>query len=204
MANRPQPHFLFITYPFQGHINPALHLAKHLVVTTGAAVTFSTTVFAHRRMFSSTPNPDEHFNDDLITYLPFSDGFDEDGYKRGSVDTKEFLSVFRTNSKSNVSILFKDLADGGRPVTCMVAVFFPWLVDVASQHGIPSVFYWIQLATTFATYYHFFHGLESLVKEHADEPSFTVCFPELQPLQIKDLHRFSPLPTTPTATSASF
>ncbi|KAH7692033.1 Crocetin glucosyltransferase protein [Dioscorea alata] len=190
MAAKPQPHFLFITYPFQGHINPALHLAKHLAATTCAAVTFSTTVFAHRSMFSSTPNSDKHFNDGLITYLPFSDGFDEEGYKRGSMDTKEFLSVFRTNTKSSVSILINDLAASGRPVTCLVAVFFPWMVDIASQLGVPSVFYWIQAATVFATYYHFFHGYESLIKEHANEPSFTVCLPGLLPLQIKDLPSF--------------
>ncbi|KAM0933422.1 putative crocetin glucosyltransferase [Dioscorea sansibarensis] len=191
MADNPQPHFLFITYPLQSHINPAIHLAKHLATTTGAAVTFSTTVFAHRRMFSSTPNSDKSFNDGLITYLPFSDGFDEEGYERDSMGPKEFFSLSTTNSKPNVSILFNDLAAGGRPVTCVFyTILLTWVVDIAGEHGIPSVLYWIQAATVFATYYHFFHGFESLIIAHADDPSFPVCFPGLPPLQIRDLPSF--------------
>ncbi|KAH7657305.1 Cyanidin 3-O-rutinoside 5-O-glucosyltransferase protein [Dioscorea alata] len=191
MADNHQPHFLFITYPFQGHINPALHLAKHLATTTGAAVTFSTTISAHRRMFSSTPNSDKGFNDGLITYLPFSDGFDEEGNKGGTMHAKENHSLFRTNTKRDISILINDLAAGGRPVTCMVTVFLPWLVDIANQHGIPFVFYWIQAATMFAIYYHFFQGFESLIQAQAGEPSFTVCLPGLlMPIQIKDLSPF--------------
>ncbi|KAH7657313.1 Crocetin glucosyltransferase protein [Dioscorea alata] len=191
MANKPQPHFLFITYPMQSHINPALHLAKHLATTTGATVTFSTTIFAHRRMFSSTPNSDKGFNDGLITYLPFSDGYDEEGYKRATMDPKEYFSLFGTNSKRNVSILLNDLATGGRPVTCVVyTILLSWVVDIADEQGIPSVLYWIQAATVFATYYHFFLGFESLIKAHADDPSFPVCFPGLPPLQIRDLPSF--------------
>ncbi|XP_039143671.1 LOW QUALITY PROTEIN: crocetin glucosyltransferase, chloroplastic-like [Dioscorea cayenensis subsp. rotundata] len=191
MADNPQPHFLFITYPLQSHINPALHLAKHLATTTGATVTFSTTIFAHRRMFSSTPNSDKGFNDGLITYLPFSDGFDKEGYKRATMDLKEYFSLFRSNSKRNVSILLNDLATCGRPVTCVVyTILLSWVVDIAGEQGISSVLYWIQAASVFAIYYHFFHGFESLIKAHADDPSFPVCFPGLLPLQIKDLPSF--------------
>ncbi|XP_039143396.1 cyanidin 3-O-rutinoside 5-O-glucosyltransferase-like [Dioscorea cayenensis subsp. rotundata] len=103
---------------------------------------------------------------------------------------KECHSLFRTNTQHDVSILINDLAAGGRPVTCMVIVFLPWLVDIANQHGIPFVFYWIQAATIFATYYHFFHGFESLIQAHAGEPSFTVWLPGLMALQIKDLSPF--------------
>ncbi|KAH7657312.1 Crocetin glucosyltransferase protein [Dioscorea alata] len=191
MADNPQPHFLFITYPMQSHINPALHLAKHLATTTGATVTFSTTIFAHRRMFSSTPNSDKGFNDGLITYLPYSDGFDEEGYNRATMDPKEYFSLFKTNSKRNVSILFNDLAASGRTVTCIVyTILLDWAMDIAGEHGIPSVLYWIQAATVFGTYYHFFHGFECLIKAHADDPSFPVCFPGLPPLQIRDLPSF--------------
>ncbi|XP_039143790.1 UDP-glycosyltransferase 75C1-like [Dioscorea cayenensis subsp. rotundata] len=189
MADNHQPHFLFITYPVQSHINPSLHLAKHLATTTGAAVTFSTTISAHRRMFSSTPNSDKDFNDGLITYLPFSDGLES--HIRGSMDAKEYLSVFRTNSKRNVSILVNELFAGGRPFTCMVHTFLlNWVADIAGEYGIPSVLFWIQAATVFATYYHFFHGFESLIKAHSDEPSFSVCLPGLQQLQIRDLPSF--------------
>ncbi|KAJ0961489.1 hypothetical protein J5N97_001993 [Dioscorea zingiberensis] len=194
MAEKARQHYLFVTYPVQSHINPTLHLAKHLASTTGAAVTFSTAVSAHRRMVSSFPNADQEFNNGLITYLPFSDGNDE-GFKRDNMDLKEHISDFRKNGQRNVSTIVGDLAAAGRPVTCIVyTLLLTWAVDVAEEHGIPSVLYWIQPATVFAIYYHFFHGFESIVRSH--EPSFTVYFPELQPLQIRDLPSYVNVPVT--------
>ncbi|KAJ0960831.1 hypothetical protein J5N97_001280 [Dioscorea zingiberensis] len=184
MAEKQQHHFLIIAYPLQSHINPCINLAKYLMSSTGSAVTLSTTVSAHRRMFSSISKPDQEVNDGLVTYIPFSDGFDE-GSKRGSMDFKEFILV---KSQPNVSTLVGDLAAAGRPVTCMIrTMFLEWVAEVASEHGIPSVLYWIQAATVFAAYYHYFHGFENLIRSHADDPLSTVCFPGLKPLQIRDL-----------------
>ncbi|KAJ0960827.1 hypothetical protein J5N97_001276 [Dioscorea zingiberensis] len=198
MAAKARHHYLFVAYPLQSHINPTHHLAKQLASSTGAAVTFSTAVSAHRRMVSSVPNADHEFNNGLITYLPFSDGNDE-GFKPDSMDFKDFLSDFQKNGQRNVSTIVGDLAAAGRPVTCIVySLLLNWVVDVAEEHGIPSVLYWIQPATVFAIYYHYFHGFESIVRAHADEPSFTVSFPELQPLQIRDLPSFLNVPVTDT------
>ncbi|KAJ0960526.1 hypothetical protein J5N97_001616 [Dioscorea zingiberensis] len=190
MAEKQQHHFLIIAYPFQSHINPCINLAKHLISSTGADITLSTTVSAHRRMFSSISKPDQEVNDGLITYIPFSDGFDE-GFKSGSMDPKEFVSHFRAKSQPNVSTLVGDLAAAGRPATCIIrTIFLEWVAEVAGEYGIPSVLYWIQAATMFTTYYHYFHGFENLIRSHADDPLFTVCFPGLKPLQIRDLPSF--------------
>ena len=50
-AGAAGPHFLVVTYPAQGHINPARHLARRLLRATGARVTISTAVSAFRKMF---------------------------------------------------------------------------------------------------------------------------------------------------------
>ncbi|KAJ0961493.1 hypothetical protein J5N97_001997 [Dioscorea zingiberensis] len=189
MAEKARQHYLFVTYPIQSHINPTLHLAKHLASSTGASVTFSTALSGHRRMVSSVPNADQEFNNGLITYLPFSDGNDE-GFKLDGMNPKDYLADFRKNGQRNVSAIVGDLAAAGRPVTCIVyTLLLTWVVDVADEHGIPSVLYWIQPATVFAIYYHYFHGFESIVRAHADEPSFTVCF---------DLPSFLNAPVTDT------
>ncbi|TYH26857.1 hypothetical protein ES288_A02G022700v1 [Gossypium darwinii] len=44
-----QPHFLLVTFPAQGHINPTLQFAKHLI-RIGVRVTFITCISARRRM----------------------------------------------------------------------------------------------------------------------------------------------------------
>ncbi|XP_039142543.1 cyanidin 3-O-rutinoside 5-O-glucosyltransferase-like [Dioscorea cayenensis subsp. rotundata] len=188
MADKQHHHFLFITSSHQGHISPTLHLARHLATSTGAAVTFSTTVFAHRRMFSSNQ---DLISDGLITFIPYSDGYD-DGFKsEPSIFTDKFHSYVRTNSKRSVSEIVGNHAGRGQPVTCIIyTIVLNWAVEVAREHGILSVLYWIQTSSVFATYYHFFHGFESLIKTHIDDLSFTVSFPGLQPLQIRDLPSF--------------
>ncbi|KAH7657315.1 Crocetin glucosyltransferase protein [Dioscorea alata] len=142
-------------------------------------------------MFPSISEPQQEVNDGLITFKPFSDGFDAHGYQPESMDLKEYLAAFRTNGQRSLSTLVKDLAAVGRPVTCIIrAPFLEWIVDVAGEHGVPSVLYWIQAATVFSTHYHFFHGFESVIRAHSGEPSFTIQLPGLQPLQIKDLPSF--------------
>ncbi|XP_038984599.1 cyanidin 3-O-rutinoside 5-O-glucosyltransferase-like [Phoenix dactylifera] len=188
--NRQRPlHFLVVTYPVQGHINPALHLATRLIQIAGAHITFSTAVSAHRRMFPFSAAPDQEIEDGLISYIPFSDGYDDGfhGYhSRPEVDN--FMSRSMQIASENLSTLVASLAARGRPVTFIIyTLFSPWVVGVARHHGIPSILYWIQSATVFAIYYHYFHGYDGLVAAHRSEPLFTVRLPGLPPLHIRDL-----------------
>ncbi|XVE84657.1 hypothetical protein DITRI_Ditri17bG0030600 [Diplodiscus trichospermus] len=64
----PQPHFLLVTFPAQGHINPTLQLAKRLI-RIGALVTFMTTVYSRRRM-TKVPTAQG------LSFFSFSDGYD--------------------------------------------------------------------------------------------------------------------------------
>ncbi|CBI39402.3 unnamed protein product, partial [Vitis vinifera] len=63
------PHFLLVSYPAQGHINPTLRLAKRLI-QTGAQVTFVTTVYAQRHMVKPLSVCG-------LSFAPFSDGYDD-------------------------------------------------------------------------------------------------------------------------------
>lgn len=187
-----QQHFLVVTYPAQGNINPSLHLAKRLAQTTGSHVTFSTAISGHRRMFPSLAKPDEEVEDGLLSYIPFSDGYDN-GFK---IDTDgrgldDFMSQFKLVGTRTLSGIVHDLAARDRPVSCIIYTnFLSWAADVARDHGIPSAHYWIQPTTVFAAYYHYFHGYEELITFHGHDPSFTVDLPGLPPLRIRDLPSF--------------
>uniref|UniRef100_A0A0A9C951 Uncharacterized protein n=1 Tax=Arundo donax TaxID=35708 RepID=A0A0A9C951_ARUDO len=63
-------------------------------------------------------------------------------------------------------------------------------MDVAVEHGIPLAVYWIQTATAFAAYYHYFHGFEQLVASHVIDLTYDVSFPGLRPLRIRNLPSF--------------
>nr|ACM66950.1 flavonoid glucosyltransferase [Crocus sativus] len=186
-----QPNILVVTYPAQGHINPALHLAKHLAADTkGLLITFSTAISAHRKMFPESTEPDQEVEDGPITYIPFSDGYD-DGFQRDKHDGKQFRSRFKTVGSNTLSAIIQNLEHRGRKVSCVIYTFFvSWAADVARQHAIPSVQYWIQPATVFAIYYHYFHGYESVVAAHSHDPSYPINLPGLSPVQVRDLPSF--------------
>jgi hypothetical protein len=65
-----------------------------------------------------------------------------------------------------------------------------WAAEVARGRGVPRMLYWTQPATMLAVYYHYFHGYERIVTEHAAEPGFTVAMPGLPPMAIRDLPSF--------------
>lgn len=134
MAN-PHPHFLIITFPAQGHINPALELAKRLI-GVGADVTFATTIHAKSRLIK---NPTV----DGLRFSTFSDG-QEEGVKRGPND----LPVFQRLASENLSELIMASANEGRPISCLIySILIPGAAELARSFNIPSAFLWIQPAT---------------------------------------------------------
>ncbi|KAG1335491.1 putative UDP-glycosyltransferase 75D1 [Cocos nucifera] len=105
--NRRRPlQFLVVTYQAQGHINPAIHLANRLVQIAGARITFSTPVSAYRRMFPTSAAPDQEVEDGPISYIPFSDGYDDgfhDYHSRPEFD--HFMSRSKQIASENLSSL---------------------------------------------------------------------------------------------------
>eukprot|EP00262_Sarcandra_glabra_P005610 TRINITY_DN1733_c1_g1_i1.p1 TRINITY_DN1733_c1_g1~~TRINITY_DN1733_c1_g1_i1.p1 ORF type:complete len:474 (+),score=32.93 TRINITY_DN1733_c1_g1_i1:30-1424(+) len=185
-------HFLLVTYPAQGHINPSLQFAKRLT-RFGAHVTFVTSLHAHRRMIKSTTPTDG------LSYAPFSDGHDE-GIKPTD-DPNVYMAQMKERGSQTLSDLVSALANEGRPVTCLVyTLLLPWVAEVAHGHNIPSVLLWIQQATVFAVYYYYFHGYEGVISKYSNDLSTPLELPGLPPLTLQDLPSFV-LPSSPIAYS---
>ncbi|CAM0908052.1 unnamed protein product [Alopecurus aequalis] len=190
-------HFLVVAFPTQGHINPARALAERLArATPGARVTLSTAVSAHRRMFPTLASPDEeviHDDDGAVSYIPYSDGYDLGCplFAGDADDARSYVEAFGRVGRHTFSAVLDRLAARGRPVTCVLyAMVMWWAAAAARERGVPRALYWIQPATVLAVYYHYFHGYEGVVTEHAAEPGFTVAMPGLQPMAIRDLPSF--------------
>ncbi|KAF8648391.1 hypothetical protein HU200_064979 [Digitaria exilis] len=203
----PRAHFLVLTFPFQGHIAPALRLAKRLLAAApDALVTFSTSEVAHRRMFpSNKPDgadevPDDEHGGGRLEFLPFSDGT-EAGYVRNSDPGvfNAYMSSFHAEGARTVAEIVDALAARGRPVTRVVyTLLLPWAADIARDRGVPSALYWIQPVAVFAIYHHYFHGHAGVVDEHRHDPSFVVELPGLAPQTIGDLPSFLTESTDPS------
>ncbi|KAL5542732.1 hypothetical protein UlMin_010442 [Ulmus minor] len=163
-----QLQFLLVTFPAQGHINPALQFAKRLT-TIGAEVTFVTCLSAHRRMTKATAGPNSP-----ITFAPFSDGYDE-GFKHGDSIDHYFSEIGRCGSQA-LSDLIVTAGKKGRPYTCLVyTILLPWAGITADELHLPSVLLWIQPATVFDIYYHYFHDYGDLIRNvSSQDPSSSI------------------------------
>ncbi|KAK1611169.1 hypothetical protein QYE76_034842 [Lolium multiflorum] len=199
---RVQPHFLVLTYPLQGHIAPALRLARRLLATApDALVTFSTTEAAHRRMFPADA-PNDYADDGRLELIPFSDGT-ETGYVPSSDHAafNAYVAAFHAAGARSVGELVDALAARGRAVTRVVyTMLLPWAADVACDRGVPSALYWIQPAAVLAfyVYYHYFHGHAGVVAENRHDPSFLMRLPGLLPLAVRDFPSFITDSTDPS------
>ncbi|TVU08050.1 hypothetical protein EJB05_41435, partial [Eragrostis curvula] len=149
-----RPHFLVLTFPFQGHIAPALRLAKRLLAASpDALVTFSTTEVAHGRMFPAKSTEEGAADgaverdagadggDGRLEFAPFSDGT-EAGYVRSSDkgSFNAYMVSFHADGARSVGELLDAFAARGRPVSRVVyTLLLPWAADVARERGFPSV-----------------------------------------------------------------
>jgi hypothetical protein len=138
-----RPHFLLITYPAQGHINPGLQFAK-LLIRMGARVTFVTSVAARRRMTKSVAL-------DGLSFSTFSDGYD-DGFKPGG-DVKHQWSEIRRYSSQVLTDLIVFGANKGNPFTALIyTMLLPWAAEIASGLHLQSAILWNQPATVLDIY----------------------------------------------------
>ncbi|KAL0727828.1 hypothetical protein Bca4012_023921 [Brassica carinata] len=189
------PHFLFVTYPAQGHINPSLELAKRLAGTfTGARVTFAAPISAYIRRMLSKETVLE-----TLTFATYSDGHD-DGYRPSTSSDKsrqhssgQYLSEMRRRGRETLTELIEDNRRQNRPFTCVVyTILLTWVAELAREFQIPSALLWVQPVTVFSIFYHYFNGYADTISEMADNNNFSgsIKFPSLPPFRLRDLPSF--------------
>ncbi|GLT80563.1 hypothetical protein SLA2020_519970 [Shorea laevis] len=177
-----RPHFLVLTFPAQGHINPALQFAKRLI-RIGADVTFVTCVSAYRRMNTNPPTIEG------LSFTMFSDGYD-DGLKEFH-DPAQYMSEFKRRGSETLTNLVLSSQKEGRSFTCIVyTILLPWAAVVARASNVPSALLWIQPATVLDIYYYYFYGYGDTIRNNANDPSRLIQLPGLPPLINRDLPSF--------------
>ncbi|XP_031396978.1 UDP-glycosyltransferase 75C1-like [Punica granatum] len=183
-------HFLIISCAGQGHINPSLQLAKHLI-HSGARVTFITTARGLDAMKS-------RISLDGLSYASFSDRFDDgDRPAEGKAGDSPMLEMRLAGSRSLGDLITSLLSDG--PITCLIyTVLLPWAAEVARRFHIPSVFLSIQSATTFAIYRRFFDSRNGLCSngDYSQSIESIMLHDQLPPFESHDLPSFL-LPDNP-------
>ncbi|XP_042495281.1 UDP-glycosyltransferase 86A1-like [Macadamia integrifolia] len=160
-----KPHAIFVGYPLQGHVIPAVHLAIKLA-SKGFTITFVNTDAIHHktseaRLDSSAAAADD---DDIfagarkagldIRYRTVADGLPLD-FDR-SVNHDQFMASLLHVFSAHVEVLVgKIIKSEEPPVTCLIAdTFFVWPSMIAKKFGLLYVSFWTEPALVFNLYYH--------------------------------------------------
>ena len=204
--HQQQHHFLIVTYPAQGHITPARHLARRLASACpgGARVTICAPLSAFRKMFPGAAaavavtgeecgGDGDGDGDESVAYVAYSDGYDG-GFDVAVDSYARYMEEARAAGSRSLARVLRRLRDEGRPVTCAVyTLLLPWVAGVARSHGVAATaVFWIQPATALAAYYHYFRGHRDAVVAAAasGDPRAEVRLPGLPPLRVRDLPSF--------------
>ncbi|CAN8324623.1 unnamed protein product [Cochlearia groenlandica] len=188
------PHFLFVTFPAQGHINPSLELAKRLAATIPTAkVTFAATISAYNRRMFSTENVPK-----TLIFAKYSDGRD-DGFKSStsSTDNKSrketssaYLSEMKRRGRETLTELIELNRELNRPFTCVVyTLLLTWVAELAREFHVPSALLWVQPVTVFSIFHHYFNGYKEAIQDldNNNNTSCSVKLPSLPLLRLRDL-----------------
>ncbi|KAI4295705.1 hypothetical protein L6164_035722 [Bauhinia variegata] len=196
MGSQAPINVLLVSFPAQGHINPLLRLGKRLAAK-GLFVTFTTTERTGKDMRKANGITDKvtPLGDGFLKFEFFEDGWADDDPRRQNLS--DFLSQLELVGKQVLPQMIKKHAEAKRPISCIINnPFFPWVSDVAAEHGIPSTMLWIQSGAVFTAYYHYFHKLVPFPSQ--TDPYIDVqlpCIPLLKYNEIPEfLHPFSPFP----------
>lgn len=84
------PRILIVSYQEQGHLNPALHLAKRLAAINGVHVTFLTSLSAYLRMAKASSSNLTAAVNGRLSFSHYSDG-----YKNGDDSVRFFSEIKR-------------------------------------------------------------------------------------------------------------
>ncbi|XP_027336859.1 crocetin glucosyltransferase, chloroplastic-like [Abrus precatorius] len=156
--------FLLVTYPIQGHINPTIQFAKRLVAI-GVHVTFVISFNLYRRMLNK---PTIHG----LSFAPFSDGYD-DGYNSSDdFDVMNYMLELKRRGAEFLRNTIAAAAEEGHPFTCVTyTLLLAWAAKVAREFHIPGTLLWIQPATVFDIYYHYFHEYGDYISDKSKDPT---------------------------------
>ncbi|KAB1223677.1 UDP-glycosyltransferase 86A1 [Morella rubra] len=189
----PKPHAIMFPYPYQGHVNPFVHLAMKLA-SEGFTITFVNTLSVHHQITKSRP---EMAGDSIFTeacksgldirYKTVNDGFPL-LFDR-SLNHDQFVEGLIHVFSAHVDDLVGRMVHSDPPITCLIAdTFFIWSSVIAKKYNLVYVSFWTEPALVLTLYYH----LDLLVKNchfaSQDNREDTIDYiPGVRAIEPKDL-----------------
>ncbi|ERN08828.1 limonoid UDP-glucosyltransferase [Amborella trichopoda] len=184
-AIKERAHILLVTFPAQGHVKPAIRLARRLASDNRLRVSFATNEAIGKQLHdagtTTTSGTDAH-----VEFLTFFDGLAVDEDRR---DLDWFMAHLNRAGPNGLAALISDLEARGRRVHCVVSnPFVPWVVDVAEGFSIPCALLWVQSCAIYALYYRSVYRLSEFPTP--EKPDIDISLPGLPVLQASELPSF--------------
>ncbi|KAL3515324.1 hypothetical protein ACH5RR_022226 [Cinchona calisaya] len=187
-------HVFLVSFPGQGHVNPLLRIGKRLAAK-GLLVTLSAPDIIGKEIrrsntISQHPTP---FGDGFIRFEFFDEEWVQDENK--PFDVGEYTIHLEVSGRKILPLVIKKQEEQGFPVACIISnPFIPWVTDVAESLHIPTSILWVQSCASFASYYHYCHGLVPFPTQ--EKPEIDVQIPSMPLLKHDEIPSFLH-PSTP-------
>ncbi|XP_044498648.1 UDP-glycosyltransferase 74F2-like [Mangifera indica] len=166
-------HVLVIPYPRQGHINPALQLAKRLA-SKGLKTTIAITKFIFKTIQPQPPSS--------LQFETISDGFDERGRFAEAVSVHDYLQKMEAAGSKTLAELITKYKNSSNPIDCIVYdTFLPWALEVAKQFGLLGAAFFTQTCAVNYIYYLVYNGLLKVPVSSTAAPVSITGLPLLEP-----------------------
>lgn len=157
-----KPHAIMIPYPYQGHINPFVHLAIKLA-SQGFIITFVNTHSVHHQISKAQTLTNKE--DDIFAKARQTSGLDiryatvNDGFPLAfdrSLNHDQFVEGLIHVFSAHVDELVQNLVrSSDPPPTCLIAdTFYVWPSSIAAKYNLVFVSFWTEPALVFTLYYH--------------------------------------------------
>lgn len=143
------PHFLAISYPIPGHINPLMQFS-HLLSKHGCKITFLNTDYIHKRI---NKNNLKNEQTTTINFVTLPDGLEPEDDRSNH---KKVISSIKRNMPLMLPKLIEEVndLDVENKVSCIVVTFnMGWALEVGVKLGIKGALFWTASATSLACCY---------------------------------------------------
>ncbi|GJR75535.1 UDP-glycosyltransferase 75C1-like protein [Tanacetum coccineum] len=131
------PHVLLVCQSIQGHLNPAIELAKNLI-RAGTRVTLTSTVSGFHKL-KSLPSIQG------LSFASFSDGHDDDN---NAIFNVGYVHDIKRVGSETLTSLIKTMSENDNKVKLLVyTLYLPFAGAVVRELNVPCALFFIQSAT---------------------------------------------------------
>nr|QZJ84673.1 UDP-glycosyltransferase 2 [Andrographis paniculata] len=151
-----KPQAVMIAFPYQGHINPFVHLAIKLA-SNGFSITFVHTQYIHHLISESRQELDDVFSDFRasgldIRYATISDGFPLDYDRKANFPefARSLFEDFPSRVDEFVGNMFEERRDPSTVRVMVADTIATWPRFIAEKYDMVNVSFWTGPALVFA------------------------------------------------------